>query len=247
MKILLSVISLIFLKGIFIGFFNGAVFLFENSDIVYTFLIGLAISGILHYFLIRKFPIIGTFEHELTHAIVALLFFRKVSNFIVTNGQGGSVSHSGSFGGKFGGLNITLAPYFLPTFTFIFILFRPLIPLDYIMWFDIFISFSFGYHLFSTIDEIKINWTKVSFQSAKSDNLTKSDIAKSGYIFSFIYILTLTTLIHGIIIWVWLDNYVGILNYFTIIYSSSKTLIIQIVELLSEYWVILFEKIKTLV
>jgi hypothetical protein len=242
MKIVLSVLSLILLKGIFIGFFNGAVSLLGNSEIFTPFLIGLAISGVAHYLLIKKLPIISTFEHELTHAIVALLFFRKVSNFIVTNGQGGSVSHSGKFGGKFGSLNITLAPYFLPTFTFIIVLFRPQIPIEYIMWFDIFISFTFGYHLFSTIDEIKINWTKVSFKSAKSNDLTKSDIAKSGYIFSFIYILTLTTLIHGIIIWIWLDDYNGIINYFTTIYNSSKTLVTQIVALVSEYWSVLFNK-----
>jgi len=242
MKIILSLISLILLKGIFIGFYDGAVSLFGNSEIVTSLLIGIAISGLAHYFFIRKFPVISTFEHELTHAIVALLFFRKVSNFIVTNGQGGSVSHSGNFGGRFGSLNITLAPYFLPTFTFILILLRPVIPVEHIMWFDILISFSFGYHLFSTIEEIKINWTKVSFTAAKSDDLTKSDIAKSGYIFSFIYILTLTTLIHGFIIWVWIDNYDGILNYLTIIYSSSKTLITEIIAIASKYWVTIFGK-----
>ncbi len=242
MKIILSIISLILLKGIFIGFFVGAVSLFGNSEILTALLIGLAISGFAYYFLIRKLPVISTFEHELTHAIVALLFFRKVSNFIVTNGEGGSVSHSGNFGGKFGNLNITLAPYFLPTFTFILILIRPLIPIEQITWFDVLIGFTFGYHLFSTINEIKINWTKVSFTGAKSDSLTKSDIGKSGYIFSFIYILTLTTLIHGIIIWIWIDNYAGILNYFNIIYTSSKTLITQIIELISKYWIILFDK-----
>jgi len=242
MKIILSIISLILLKGIFIGFYIGVISLFGNSEIVYAFLLGLAISGLAHYFLIRKYPAISTFEHELTHAIVALLFFRKVSNFVVTNGQGGSVSHSGNFGGKFGSLNITLAPYFLPTFTLILVLLRPVIPTEHIIWFDVIISFSFGYHLFSTIDEIKINWTKVSFLSAGSDDLTKSDIAKSGYIFAFIYILTLTTLIHGIIIWVWIDNYTGIINYFTIIYNSSKTLISEIIIIFNQYWSVIFDK-----
>ena len=236
MKILLSIISLILLKGIFIGFYIGAVSLFRNSEILYAFLIGLGISSVTHYFLVRKFPIISTFEHELTHAIVALLFLRKVSNFIVTNGKGGSVSHSGNFGGKFGSLNITLAPYFLPTFTLIFILVRPLIPIEYIKWYDILIGFSFGYHLFSTIAEIKINWTKVSFTSAKSTDLTKSDIAKSGYIFSFIYILTLTTLIHGIIIWIWNNNYAGVIDYLALIFDSSKTLITQITALATELY-----------
>ncbi len=237
MKIVLSIISLVLLKGIFVGFYIGATSLFGNSEILYNLLIGIAISGFTHYFFVRKFPIISTFEHELTHAIVALLFLRKVSNFIVTNGEGGSVSHSGNFGGKFGNLNITLAPYFLPTFTLILILLRPILPTEQITWFDILIGFSFGYHLFSTINEIKINWTKVSFVSAKSSSIAKSDIAKSGYVFSFIYILTLTTLIHGIIIWVWVENYIGIINYFTIIYTSSETLTTQTIALVSKYWV----------
>jgi len=242
MKILLSIISLILLKGIFIGFYFGAGSLIGNSEIVTSLLIGMAVSGLAHYFLVRKLPIISTFEHEFTHAIVALLFLRKVSKFIVTNGAGGSVSHSGKFGGKFGDLNITLAPYFLPTFTFIFILLRPIIPIEHIAWFDVLIGFSFGYHLFSTINEIRINWTKVAFVGAKSDSLTKSDIGKAGYIFSFIYILTLTTLIHGIIIWVWVDGYDGIIQYFNIIYTSSKSLITQVIELVSKYWAILMEK-----
>lgn len=240
MKIILSVISLILLKGIFVGFFNGVASLFGNSEILTNFIIGLVISCIAHFTLVKKYPIISTFEHELTHAIVALLFFRKVSNFIVTNGQGGSVSHSGNFGGKFGDFNITLAPYFLPTFTLILILSRPMIPFEYIRWFDIIVSFTFGYHLFSTIDEIRINWTKVSFLGAKSDRLTKSDIGKSGYVFSFIYIITLTTLIHGIIVWIWLDSYSGVINYFFTIYNSSKNVVIQIVELGRHYLAMLF-------
>lgn len=235
MKIFLSILSLILLKGIFVGFFVGANLLLGNSEIFTSLLIGFTSSGLAYYFILRKISAIATFEHEFTHALVALLFFRKISKFVVTNNDGGYVGYSGNFGGKFGSINITLAPYFLPTFTFILILFRPVMPIDMINWFDILIGFSFGYHLFTTFEEIKINWTNNSFLAAKSERLTKSDISKSGYIFSFIYIITLTTLIHGIIIWIWVDNYDGILKYFIIIYTNSKELITQSVVFATKY------------
>lgn len=59
---------------------------------------------------------INTFEHEATHALVAMLFFRKVTEFVVSREGGGHVMHeTRNRQWFFPSLMITLAPYFLPT------------------------------------------------------------------------------------------------------------------------------------
>jgi hypothetical protein len=146
-------------------------------------------AGIPLYFtVIKKIPYISTFEHELTHALVALFFFRRIHKFIVTSRRGGLVQYSGNFGGEFGTLLIGLAPYYLPTFTLFSVLTRPLLPADYFPWFDGFIGATLAFHICSTPEETKQAWTKKSFASAGDNQKTRSDIGKVGYIFAFLVI-----------------------------------------------------------
>jgi len=143
---------------------------------------------IFYFIIIRKIHVISTFEHELTHALVALLFLRRIHKFIVTSKRGGQVQYSGNFGGEFGNLLIGLAPYYLPTLTLIAVLVRPFLPTGWFPWYDGFIGATLAFHIFSTIDETKLSWTKHSFTGAGDHHKTKSDIGKVGYIFAFLVI-----------------------------------------------------------
>jgi len=93
-----------------------------------------------------------------------------------------------TFGGDFGTLLIGLAPYYLPTFTLISVLVRPLIPAGWFPWFDGFIGTTLAFHICSTPEETKQAWTKRSFTGAGDNQKTKSDIGKVGFIFAFLVI-----------------------------------------------------------
>ncbi len=54
---------------------------------------------LLDQFVLRRTGWFETFEHEFTHAAVALLCLRRVSSFVVTRRQGGYVQHTSGFGG----------------------------------------------------------------------------------------------------------------------------------------------------
>jgi len=224
LRLLLSIICLILCKGILHGFWIGLSYLFGKNNILFPFLIGIIAALIIYYLLLKNASRLNIFEHELTHAFVAILFFRKISNFVVTR-SGGSVLHSSGFGGEFGDLNITLAPYFLPTFTFIAILFRPILSSNFFPWFDIFIGFTLCYHFLSTADEIKVNWSKVPFVSSGSGEWSNSDIGKVGYIFAVIYIFTITFAIHGFILWILVIGYDGVIVYWGIIFRDSEAVV----------------------
>lgn len=176
------------------------------------FAAGAALGILLDRFLRRHFPSVSVFEHELTHAVAALLFLRRVTDFTVTSHSGGSVSHSGGRGGRFGDDIIGLAPYVLPTFMALFVLLRPLFPpgQGHPPWFLLLVGCMFGYHAISTWHETKLAWKSPWFASAGGGEMVQSDIARRGFLYSAISIATLSCLIHGLLFAVLLDGYRGL-------------------------------------
>ena len=223
-KILLSLFLLALLPGLSVTFLFYIQKFINCSDLIYYF-IGGSIGGIIiDQILFRKIRGFEVFEHELTHAISALLFFRSVNKFKVTRHEGGYVSHRGSFGGQFGDDFIGLAPYFLPTFTFFSVLFYPLVLKQsqlFIQIFWIWIGFSFGFHLWSTLREIKENFNYEVFTSAGTGENTRSDIGKRGLIFSFIFITSLTLLFHTFIIVILTGGYSEVPDWFGSIWNFT--------------------------
>ena len=96
---------------------------------------GITLGAMVTHFILLRIDGLDTFEHELAHALVALLFLRQITRFVSTRSSGGYVQHSGGFGGELGNHMIGLAPYYLPTFTIASVLFRPIVPMS---WFPIF-------------------------------------------------------------------------------------------------------------
>jgi len=177
------------------------------------FLVGSLLGVIFDLSVFRRILVLDTFRHELAHAFAAMMFFRRVNRFVVTRYSGGGISWDGGFGGKLADDIIGLTPYTVPTFYFVSVLMRPLLTTSWFPWFDVWIGFAFGFHLWGGLRDIKWNWSKQPFIGARSGNQTVTDIARRGYVFSFIYIVTVTFMIHGVLLSVMLKGYGGIISW----------------------------------
>lgn len=102
------------------------------------------------------------FTHELTHTLLALLFGRKIYEFIV-RGRECHVRYNTGLG--IGYLPITLSPYCIPIYTFMIFPFRFAGDAHYMIIFDALIAFTYAFHLHSFI---------------KQTRFTQSDIENSG-------------------------------------------------------------------
>lgn len=133
--------------------------------------------GMAAYMIIRLLPFVRknetwmqTFSHELTHTIVGFMFFQKIHSFHVEEGTG-EISRSGK---RFGDIFIGLAPYCLPIFTYAFLLLRIIGSDNMLYIFDLFIGFSYAFHLICY-------W--------KQTGLYQTDLQKQGYVRSFLFII----------------------------------------------------------
>ena len=106
--------------------------------------------GIVLFFLLEKYVIKGkddtirTFSHELNHAVVSLLMFKKVHAFHV-EGERGQVSHTA--GGRFSSVLISLAPYCLPLCTYALLLVRAVMLPDLYWCVDILAGVTVGFYI----------------------------------------------------------------------------------------------------
>ena len=183
--------------------------LFSVKPLAWRLGLGFAIGVILDQVLLRRIPGLETFEHELTHALAALMFFRRIRRFTVSRYQGGYVEYSGGPGGLPANDFIGLAPYVLPTFMVLSALLRPWLDLGVLPIFDIWIGFTFGYHTWSTFRETTGNWSAGMIRPAGAPGSIPSDIAMRGRLFSAVYITTVTSAIHGLIFAIILWGYTG--------------------------------------
>jgi hypothetical protein len=209
MRFLLGFIALFIIPGSVMAFWDVLLVITRDRDLWIPLICGFGAGIPVYFTVIRKIPYISTFEHELTHALVALLFFRKIHKFIVTAKRGGQVQYSGKFGGEFGNLLIGLAPYYLPTFTLLAVLIRPFLPAEWFPWFDGFLGASLAFHLCSTPEETKQAWTKQTFASAGDKQKTKSDIGQVGYILAFLVIAGFGIFLMGLVLQLIGSGYAG--------------------------------------
>lgn len=136
-----------------------------------------AAIGFVAYFIIRRFLNknalwLETFTHELTHIVVALLFFRKVHSFHAEEGAG--VVYTSSHGNSMIA-PMALAPYCLPIYTFILLSVRCLMDFQGMWIYDIVIGASLSFHVSCFIH-----------QTGKY----QTDINQYPLLFSYLYIYT---------------------------------------------------------
>lgn len=146
------------------------------------------ILGIVAYFFIRKVPIykknetwFQTTSHEITHAIVGIFFFHKIHSMESKEGEG-AVCHSGS---RIGNMFISLAPYCLPIFTFLFLLLRLLGSDSSMSVFDVIIGITLAFHIHCFIAQTRPS---------------QPDIANIGVVVSYLFIFTALVLNFSIIL-----------------------------------------------
>jgi|GEM_PF-1158474 len=224
----LSFFALFFAPGLAIAFREGILKMISDTALWLPIAAGL-LSGLIIYELIfKRWWGFSTFEHELTHALVALLFFRRIKKFVVTRYEGGYIVNTSGFGGEAGNHFIALAPYFLPTFTLLSVMIRPFLPATWFPWYDVWIGITFSYQSLSNFGELKQNWTAKPFRQAKTGTETKTDIGKEGFIFSFVMIFTLKLLFISMMMYIIAGSYAALSEWLRIIVKNSTVFYLHV-------------------
>jgi len=227
MRFLTGVILLLLLPGVAAAFAWNMVLLVHVPAILMPVAIGALLGILLDHFVFHRMPVVETFEHELTHAVAALMFFRRVTGFVVKR-KGGTVSYQEGFGGRLANDFIGLAPYILPLFTALSVVGRFFVPATWFPWYDGWIGLTFGYHIWSSIEEIGGAWTKRTFVSAGTGEVTQTDIARRGYIYSAIFIAAFSLAIHGALIAVLTRGAAGLTEWAREIWTVTIVVCVQI-------------------
>jgi hypothetical protein len=197
MRLLFAAALLVLLPGVAQAFWLAATAL-VHSPMLGALAAGALAGVVVEHFVLRRLPRIGIFEHELTHALVALLFLRRVERIEVRR-DGGTMHSAGGFGGPLADDLIGLAPYLLPTFTLGLTLARPFVPAAWFPWFDGWIGFTFGFHLWSGLDEFRHNGPDRAVRGLFPDRRSHTDIGRRGSLYSLVFIVTLGLAVHGVI------------------------------------------------
>lgn len=97
------------------------------------------------------------FTHEFTHTLVALLFLRKIHEFVV-RGKECYVLYQRP---RIGYLPITLSPYCIPIYTFMLFPFRFAGDNHFMIIFDVLIAFTYAFHIHSFMRQTRFTQTDI--------------------------------------------------------------------------------------
>ena len=211
-KLFLNIISLLLIIPFGYSFFNEIAMFNIDVSRNYMFLLGSIFFFILHFLLSNKLQYFSTFEHELTHNIWALLFFKKPRGFHVNTDGSGLFEWSGSTG-LLSKVFILLSPYFFPTITMFLIILSLIIKDEFISIYILVIGMSFGYHIVSSIKEM---------------HLGQTDITENGNFTSFNIIILMNLIMNGLVIAFINNGSKGIGEFFTNSYLYGYNLVISI-------------------
>jgi hypothetical protein len=132
--------------------------------------------GIIAFYISKRFlkenlRWFETFTHELTHTLIAILFFRRIHSFEAKNDSGLIMSSGNDKTLVF----VDLAPYCLPIYTYILLAFRSICYSPFLWCIDIIIGVSIAFHISTFKNQIG------NYQT---------DINKRPLYFSYTYITT---------------------------------------------------------
>ena len=120
-----------------------------------------------------------TLEHELTHALFAVLFLKKINALSASRRTGGRIHMEG------GNFLIALSPYFFPLISVFFLGLKLLVYPRLNLILNGFIGLGLCFHFLSLVNEF--HWQQ-------------PDIRQSGYIFSFVLIVFFNLFFCGLIL-----------------------------------------------
>lgn len=150
-----TILALLFLGVLLKSFGYDAAKMWVNSPVegnLRGLLCGLAAYAIFLLFLVspkirHNLTWFMQFTHELTHTLVALLFFRRIEEFVVSRRD----CHVRYEKSSIGYIPITLSPYCIPIYTFMLFPFRYFGAKEYMFAFDVMIAFTYAFHVHSFI------------------------------------------------------------------------------------------------
>jgi hypothetical protein len=196
-RLLLALAMLVFLPGVARAAWERVVLL-SGSALALPLAGGVAVGVLAEQFVLRRWRRLEIFEHELTHALTALLFLRRIERIEVRR-DSGAMHSSGGFGGALADDVVGLAPYLLPTFTLILVLARRWVPGSWFPWYDAWVGFTLGFHLWTALREYRDNGPDRALRGLFPDRGSRSDIGRRGTLYSLIFIATLTLAVHALV------------------------------------------------
>lgn len=148
---------------------------YSKGDLIFT------TAGFVSFIFIwrmfkHQLQVVCTFEHELTHLLFGLLFFKRPHSFVVTRHGGGYVELSG------GNFLITLAPYFFPTVSYCLLPFAFFVPPKFQPVFLAIMGASIAFHMISTWGEL--HWRQ-------------TDLREAGFMLSLIFLPLANLIFYG--------------------------------------------------
>ncbi len=145
-----------------------------------VFLAGIFFFTLIWFlYFIRRGNLWSNLEHELTHALFATLFLKKVHSISASRKRGGVIALEG------GNSIIALSPYFFPLAAVAVLLLKFLVPIRFEIYFIFLLGMSYQFHLINLFREFHAG---------------QSDIRVSGFLFSIVLIVFLNLVFLGIIL-----------------------------------------------
>jgi hypothetical protein len=144
------------------------------------FLLGILVFTVIwFYYLVHRGNFWSTLEHELTHALFATLFLKRIHSISASRKRGGVIAIEG------GNSIIALSPYFFPLGAIVILLLKLLAPVQLKIYFIFLLGFAYQFHIINLFREF---------------HFEQSDIRASGYLFSTLFISFCNLIFLGLVL-----------------------------------------------
>ncbi|MDE0896383.1 MAG: M50 family metallopeptidase, partial [Planctomycetota bacterium] len=147
---------------------------------------------------------LSTLEHELTHALFALLTFHRVKSIKTTWRQGGAMQFEGG-----GNWLILIAPYFVPTLSLAVLAVMFILDDGGARWLHIGLGATVSYHATST-------W--------RETHREQTDLQEVGFLFAFLFLPAANVLCYGLILAIVAEGWAAGNAYLSATSSSALAL-----------------------
>lgn len=155
----------------------------HDLDLFWQIFFGFVAGALLHWALLARLSGYMTLQHEVKHALVALLFLRRIQHFVVTWGRGGLVQHTQGIGGAFGDHTIGLAPYFLLPMTLFIALVAPVADAWQLRPSKLLFGAALAVDLLNIRYDLRTNYRK-DLVPLVDGTSAQTDIGRRGYLFT---------------------------------------------------------------
>jgi len=178
-KNVIMVLSILFGVGYGLALINELINFNITAKSSIYFLGGVIVFIPVWFIWVKKNNFFSVFEHEFTHLVAGLVFFKKPVGFLVKeNGEGATYLCGENF-------IITLAPYFFPTFVCGLLIVSLVIDTRFANYYFALLGIFTSYHILSTFKEFSYH---------------QPDIKKRGMVFSTIFLLFANVIFYGFLV-----------------------------------------------